>query len=204
LVLAIAITIIECALIVSMMLAGGATSLPRDTIFSAIMIICNGVVGLCLLVGSLRHHEQAFHIEGANTAFATIIALATLALVLPTFTTSSIGSTYTTAQLAFAGVTSLVLWGAFVFVQTVRHRDYFLPVDGADDLGVHAAPPSDRLAWASFGLLLIGLLAVVGEVPVMEARLITCAISGPCHAIGLFETNIPQLRNAPQPERFVF
>ena len=129
LVLALAITVIEVALIVSIMLAGGAdkAALPRDTIFAAVMIICNGVVGLCLLVGGLRHHEQSFRIEGANTGLAALIAMATLSLVLPTFTTSSPGGTYTDSQLAFAAIASLALWGVFVFVQTVRHRDYFLP-----------------------------------------------------------------------------
>ena len=110
LVLAVAITTIEVALIVSMMLAGGPdkATLPRDTIFSAIMIICNGVVGLCLLLGGLRHHEQSFRAEGANTGLATLIALSTLSLVLPTFTTSSIGPTYTGSQLAFAAMASLL------------------------------------------------------------------------------------------------
>jgi Ca2+:H+ antiporter len=164
LVLAVAITVIEVALIVSMMIAGGPdkATLPRETIFSAIMIICNGVIGLCLLVGGLRHYEQSFHVEGANTALATMIALATLSLVLPTFTTSSAGPTYTVAQLTFAGIASLALWAAFVFVQTVRHRDYFLPVEGAADEDTHASPPSGRLAAASFGMLSVALVAVVG------------------------------------------
>ena len=171
-------TIIEVALIVSMMLAGGpeAATLPRDTIFSALMIIFNGMVGLCLLLGGLRHHEQSFHIEGANTALATVVALATLSLVLPSFTTSSTGATYTTTQLAFAAVSSLVLWAAFVFVQTVRHRDYFLPVGDAADPAAHAAPPPARLAWASFALLLVALVAVVGLAkvlsPMIEAAVI--------------------------------
>lgn len=170
LVLAVAITIIEVALIVSMMLAGGPdkATLPRETIFSAIMIICNGVVGLCLLLGGLRHHEQSFHIEGANTALATVIALATLSLVLPTFTTSSSGPTYTGSQLTFAAIASLVLWATFVFVQTVRHRDYFLPIQDATDENLHAAPPSNRLSWASFGLLLVSLVAVVGLAKVLS------------------------------------
>src|SRR5215813_3788270 len=170
LVLALAVTIIEVALIMSMMLAGGPDKamLPRDTIFSAIMIICNGVVGLCLLLGSLRHREQSFRVEGANTALATLIALATLSLVLPGFTTSSPGPTYTVAQLSFAAIASLVLWAAFVFVQTVRHRDYFLPVHDAADEDIHAAPPSTLLAWASFGLLLVALVAVVGLAKVLS------------------------------------
>jgi Ca2+:H+ antiporter len=164
LVLALAVTVIEVALIVSMMISAGldGARLPRDTIFSAVMIICNGVVGLCLLVGALKHHEQTFRIEGAGSALACLIALATLSLVLPAFTTSAPGPTYTVPQLAFASVASLVLWAVFVFVQTVRHRDYFLPVGHASEEDVHAPPPPPRLAWASFALLLLSLVAVVG------------------------------------------
>src|SRR5256714_4238687 len=103
LVLSLAITIIEVALIVSMMLSNptGTAALPRDTVFATVMIICNGVVGLCLLVGGLRHREQAFHVEGANTGLATLIALSALTLVLPAFTTSAPGLTYSPAQLTF-------------------------------------------------------------------------------------------------------
>ena len=173
LVLTASITIIEVALIVTLMLGGGAdkAALPRDTIFSAIMITCNAVVGLCLLVGGLRHHEQSFHIVGTNTALATLIALSTLTLVFPAFTTSSAGLTYTTAQLIFAAVASLALWSAFVFIQTVRHRDYFLPTDNVADEDSHAPPPPLRLAWTSFALLLVALLAVVGLSKVISHNL---------------------------------
>jgi Ca2+:H+ antiporter len=164
LVLAVAITIIEVALILSMMLAGGpeTAALPRDTIFAAVMIIGNGVVGLCLLTGALRHHEQSFRHEGVNSGMATLIALSTLSLVLPSFTVTTAGPSYSTAQLAFAGIASLALWSTFVFVQTVRHRDYFLPSDNVADENTHAAPPSNQLAWTSFGVLLVALVAVVG------------------------------------------
>jgi Ca2+:H+ antiporter len=170
LVLAVAITIIEVALIVSMMLAGGAETavLPRDTIFSAVMIICNGVVGMCLLLGGLRHHEQTFRLEGANSGLATLIALATLSLVLPGFTVSAPGATYSASQLLFAAVASLVLWGTFVFVQTVRHRDYFLPAGDPADETRHAEPPTAKQAWASFGVLLIALVSVVGLAKVLS------------------------------------
>ena len=173
LILTAAITIIEVALIVTLMLGGGAdkAALPRDTIFSAIMITCNAVVGLCLVIGGLRHHEQSFHVVGANTALATLIALSTLTLVFPAFTTSSAGLTYSTAQLAFAAATSLALWGAFVFIQTVRHRDYFLPVENVTDEDSHAPPPSPHLAWASFGLLLVALIAVVSLSKVISHNL---------------------------------
>ncbi|MBV9891634.1 MAG: ionic transporter y4hA, partial [Rhizobacter sp.] len=106
LILALAVTVIEVALILSMMLAGGqeAAALPRDTIFAAIMIIANGAVGLCVVVGGIRHREQTFHLEGSTSALATLIVLATLSLVLPAFTTSAPGERYTNPQLAFAAV----------------------------------------------------------------------------------------------------
>ncbi len=189
LVLAIAVTIIEVALIVSLMLAGGPdkSALPRETIFSSIMIICNGVLGLCLLLGGWRHHEQRFQIDGANTALATLIALSTLSLVLPAFTTSSSGSTYSMPQLTFAALASLVLWGAFVFIQTVRHRDYFLPVDDVADEGVHALPPTSRQAWMSFGLLLVALVAVVGLAKILSPSIeaAVAAASAPPAVLGI-------------------
>ncbi len=189
LVLAIAITVIEVALIVSMMLAGGEgkAELPRDTIFSAVMIICTGVVGIGLLVGGLHHHEQSFQLDGANSALAALVAMAGLSLVLPSFTTSSAGGTYTVSQLAFVAISSLALWAVFVFVQTVRHRDYFLPPTNADDEDIHAKPPSNGQAWASFGLLLIALVSVVGLAkqlsPTIEAAV--AAAGAPKAVIGI-------------------
>ncbi|WP_284619257.1 calcium:proton antiporter [Aquabacterium humicola] len=181
LVLAVAITVIEVALIVAMMRAGGPdkATLPRDTIFSALMIICNGLVGLCLLVGGLHHREQSFRVEGANTGVAALVALSTLSLVLPAFTTSTAGGTYSVAQLLFAAVASLALWAAYVFFQTVRHRDYFLPPGARADEDAHAPPPTARAAWTSFGLLLIALVAVVGL-----AKLLSPAIEGGLAAAG--------------------
>jgi Ca2+:H+ antiporter len=169
LVLAIAITVIEVALIVSVMVTGGSSksALPRDTVFSAIMIICNGVVGLCLLVGGLRHHEQSFRIEGANSGLAALATLATLSLVLPAFTTSAPGPVYTRSQLVFAAIASLTVWAVYVFVQTVRHRHYFLPV-GVDTEDVHAPPPTRAHALASFVLMIVSLTAVVGLAKVLS------------------------------------
>lgn len=163
LVLAMAVTVIEVALIVSMKLADrdAAGPLARDTVYAAVMIVCNGVVGLCLLAGGIRHRVTVFRIEGTSSALAVLAALATLTLVLPTTTTSTAGPTYTPSQLVFAGAMSLVLYAVFVFVQTVRHRDYFLPLDaGGGD--AHAAPPAAATAAASTALLLACLVAVVG------------------------------------------
>jgi Ca2+:H+ antiporter len=163
LVLAVAVTVIEVALIVALMLAGGesANTLARDTVFAAIMIVCNGVVGLCLVMGGLRHGALAFRVEGTSPALASIAALAGLALVLPSFTTTTAGPTYSGSQLVFAGITSLALYGVFVFVQNFRHRDYFLPVEIADE-DTHAEPPPSSVAWMSFALLLVSLVGVVG------------------------------------------
>ena len=164
LVLAVAVTVIEASLILSMMFAGGADMavLPRDTIYAAVMIICNGVVGLCLLVGGLVHREQSFRVEGAGAGLAALIVMSALTLVLPVFTTTTPGGTYSGLQLAFLAVTSAALWAIFVFIQTVRHRDYFIPVRDATNLEVHAKPPTNREAWASFALLLVSLVVVVG------------------------------------------
>ncbi|MVO86947.1 ionic transporter y4hA [Streptomyces sp. p1417] len=167
LVLAVAVTIIEVALIVTLMVDGGdkSATLARDTVFAAVMITCNGIVGLCLLTGALRHRVAVFNSEGTGAALATVATLATLSLVLPTFTTSKPGPEFSTSQLTFAALASLVLYGLFVATQTVRHRDYFLPVtkqgkvvDGDD----HAEVPSSRTALISLGLLGLALIGVVG------------------------------------------
>ncbi|MGW6063115.1 calcium:proton antiporter [Streptomyces sp. NPDC055189] len=166
LVLAVAVTIIEVALIVTLMADGGdkSATLARDTVFAAVMITCNGIIGLCLLVGALRHRVVHFQSEGTGAALATVATLATLSLVLPTFTTSKPGPEFSTAQLTFAALASLVLYGLFVATQTVRHREYFLPItrkgeviDSEDDAG-----PSTRTAMISLALLGLALIGVVG------------------------------------------
>jgi Ca2+:H+ antiporter len=161
LVLAVAVTVIEVTLIVTLMIGTAAPSLARDTVFAAIMIACNGVVGLCLLAGGVRHHEQGFQVQGASAALAVLAALTTLSLILPNVTTSVPGPIFSTPQLAFAGTVSLALYGSFVFVQTVRHRDDFLPVGDAS-VGSPALRPSSRNTLVSVILLLVSLLAVVG------------------------------------------
>jgi Ca2+:H+ antiporter len=161
LVLAIAVTVIEVALIVSLTLAGGAAAaaLARDTVFAAVMIILNGILGLCLLAGGSRHHEQQFGLYGTSAALTTLAAIAVLAMVLPNYTLTTPGPYYSQPQLAFIAVVSLVLYGSFVQVQTVRHRGYFLPVGG--DVEALAEPPTLRATWTSGVLLLVCLGAVV-------------------------------------------
>jgi Ca2+:H+ antiporter len=169
LVLALAVTVIEVSLIVSMMLSGGevASALARDTVFATVMIICNGVIGLCLLMGTLRHRVLAFRVEGTTPALAVLATLTTLTLVLPMFTSTTPGPTLSPTQLGFAGVVSLMLYAVFVFVQTVRHRAYFLS-DETDSEDLHAAPPTLFVALASLALLLLSLVAVVGLAKVLS------------------------------------
>ena len=156
LVLAVAVTVIEVGLIVMLMVGGGpgAATYARDTVFAAVMITLNGIVGLSLLVGALRHRLVSFNASGSGSALATVITLAGVCLVLPGFTVTAVGLEYSTSQLAFTAVASLVLYCGFVFTQTVRHRDFFVPVSsdrhghvtGVLDLDGdgHADPPSTR------------------------------------------------------------
>lgn len=161
LVLAVAVTVIEVALIVAVMIEGGAekAGLARDTVFAAVMIVCNGIVGICLLAGGVRHHEQGFRLESALAALAVLAALTVLTLIVPNLTTTTPGPVFSTAQLVFSGIASLVLYGAYVFVQTIRHRDYFVAEPGEEH---HLPPPGRSAAMVSLGLLLVSLVAVVG------------------------------------------
>jgi Ca2+:H+ antiporter len=134
-------------------------------VFAAVMITCNGILGLSLLVGAVRRRIAVFNPEGTGSAFATVAAIATLSLVLPTFTTSRPGPQFSPAQLGFAAVVSLGLYLLFVAVQTRRHRDYFLPITTSGeviDTEEHVEPPAGRTALISVGLLLVALISVVG------------------------------------------
>ena len=139
------------------------------------MIICNGIVGICLLVGAWKHGEQDFQGRGASKALAVLASLSVLSLVMPNYLSAAPGPFFSKSQLAFAGVASLVLYGAFVFVQTVRHRDYFLTGHDSANESVHAAPPSGRTALISLVLLFVSLVAVV-----LLAKLLSPAVE---HAV---------------------
>jgi Ca2+:H+ antiporter len=176
LLLAVAVTVIEVGLILTLMASGGkdTATLARDTVFAAVMITCNGIVGLSLLVGAMRYDLVSFNAEGTGAALATVTTLAVMTMVVPTFTTSAPGPEFSPAQLGFAAVASLALYAMFVSTQTRRHRDFFLPV--ADDGGLleddHAEPPTGREAVVSIVLLVVALVGVVGlakvESPAIE------------------------------------
>lgn len=166
LVLAISITIIEVSLIIAMMFDGheGSEFIARDAVFATVMIVVSGIIGLCIFVGGIKNHFISFHNEGTNSALAVLTALATFVLVMPIFTVSTPGPDFTQSQLALTGIASFVLYAAFVFFQTVSHRDYFLPKaeDKKIDIDIHAKKPSALKTSVSVFLLLFSLIIVVG------------------------------------------
>jgi len=199
LILAVAVTVIEVALIVTLMVSGekDTSGLARDTVFAAVMISVNGIVGVSLVVGALRQRNPnalaVFNAEGSGSALATVATLATLTLVLPRFTTSEAGPEFSASQLAFAAVASLLLYAMFVFTQTVQHRDFFLPVEHGDD-GLpdddhdgHADPTSARVALISAALLVVALVAVVGLAKVESPSIedVVAAIGFPHAFVGV-------------------
>jgi Ca2+:H+ antiporter len=153
LVLTISVTIIEVAIMASMIEHGADDPTEaREAVFSAIMIVCNGLVGLCLLIGGFRHGEQELHPMGASAYLAVLIALSVLTLILPDFTTSTEGPTLSSAQLLFVSVLSILLYSAFLFIQTVRHRSYFIDAHVAALGHAEATPTLGQSIFAALGL----------------------------------------------------
>jgi Ca2+:H+ antiporter len=163
LVLALAVTLIEVALIASLMTAGGeeAAGLARDTVFAAVMIILNGIIGLCLLVGGIRHREQTFTLDGVSAALVALGTIVIMTLVFPNYTITTPGPYYSRSQLTLIAIVTLVIYGAFIFTQTIGHRQYFLHGDDAEQSTQHAVRPSGRITAISAVLLLMCLVAVV-------------------------------------------
>lgn len=158
--LALAVTVIEVSLIVSLLLSApeGESAVARDTVFAAIMIVLNGILGLCLLIGGLRHHRQTLQPHSAAAALGVLGTLAVLALVLPNFTVATPGPLYAPAQLAFVAVVSLALYGFFLHAQTVRHKEDFAE---PQDSGAPHVPVDARSFRLALGLLPLSLIAVV-------------------------------------------
>jgi Ca2+:H+ antiporter len=158
LLLTLSVTIIEVALIATIML--GETEVPtlaRDTVFAVVMIVCNGLVGICIFIGGLRYREQDFQVSGANLYLSVLFVMATITLVLPNFTLTTPGPVYSEAQLEFVSVVTILLYGVFLYTQTMRHREYFIGQAAGDN----DASISSRMLGLSIVLLLISLLGVV-------------------------------------------
>jgi Ca2+:H+ antiporter len=160
LLLTLSVTIIEVALITTLMLGEKEVpTLARDTVFAVVMIVCNGLVGLCVFIGGLQYREQDFQVPGANLYLSVLFTLAVITLVLPNYTLTTPGPVFSEAQLEFVSVATILLYGVFLYTQTSRHRDYFIK-EGADPADV-GAPISNGLLTLSIALLLLSLLAVV-------------------------------------------
>jgi Ca2+:H+ antiporter len=160
LLLTLSVTIIEVALIATIMLGEKAVpTLARDTVFAVVMIVCNGLVGVCILGGGLRYREQDVQVSGINLYLSVLFVLATITLIMPNYTLTTPGPIYSAAQLGFVSVVTLILYGVFLYTQTVRHRGYFMVADDGADDGGHGI--SDRILALSTVLLLVSLLAVV-------------------------------------------
>lgn len=177
--LALAITTIEVGLILSMMLTGapGSDQVARDTVFSVVMIVLNGIVGLCLVAGAARHYEQEFRVQGAAGILSVIATLAIVTLLLPNFTQTTRGPTLAANQLLFVSVASLALYALFVFVQTVRHREHFLIDDGTE---FHGEMPTARSTGVSAVLLVVSLVVVI-----LLAKALSPTITSMVQAAGL-------------------
>ena len=160
LLLTLAVTIIEVALIATIMLGDKAVpTLARDTVFAVIMIVCNGLVGICIFIGGLRYREQEFQVSGSNLYLTVLIVLATITLIMPNYTLTLPGPIYSTAQLGFVSVVTIMLYGVFVYTQTILHRGYFM--SKGSDLDDGEVAVSNRTLTLSIVLLLVSLLAVV-------------------------------------------
>jgi Ca2+:H+ antiporter len=164
LVLTLAVIGIEVMMISAVMLTGeNKPTVARDTMFAVVMIILNGMVGLSLLLGGLRHHEQTYNFYGTNAFLALIVPLSVLGLVLPNFTTSTSGPTLSTAQAIFLSIMSIGLYGVFLASQTSRHREYFVaPEDiGKDVIHDHGDHPVHSVPHHSVLLVLYMLPLVI-------------------------------------------
>jgi Ca2+:H+ antiporter len=172
-VLAVAVTVIEASLIVSLMLSSGEGSgqtLARDTIYATIMIVLNGVIGMCLIFGGLRHYEQTYQRDASAAALSVLGTLCVITLVLPNYTHAVFGPIYSSPQLIFVAIVSTLLYCAFLFVQTVRHRNFFVSEGAVDD---DHEVPTNRTTLISLALLCVALAAVVllakSLSPILEA-----------------------------------
>lgn len=173
-ILAISVTIIEAGLIAALMLAAdnGGPTIARDTVYSAVMLVLTGLLGLCLVLGGHKHFEQTIKVAGTSSYLAVLGTLVTIALILPNFTVSTSGPTYSAVQLGAVAFISLLLYAAFLFIQTVRHRDYFLAAaDDSDEANEHFEPPSRKDAWVSLVFLMISLTGVVLQAKMLAPSL---------------------------------
>lgn len=184
LILTIAVTIIELALIISLLLTGKASpTLVRDTVYAVIMIITTGLVGLCIVTGGLKFREQVFDVTAAKIYLVVLIVLASLTLILPNYTSTIPGPEYSNGQIAFVSFVTLLLYGVYLYSQTVLYRGYFM---GSGDESASAEASSAKLLKAI--LLLVLALAAVILLAKLFSAVVTFAVAAagaPITAVGV-------------------
>jgi Ca2+:H+ antiporter len=179
LVLTIAVTVIELALIGSVMLTeGGSPTLARDTVYAVVMIICTGLVGLCIFIGGLHHGEQSFRVTGASTYLTVLVALSALTLVLPNYTSTVPGPVYSASQLLFVSAVTLALYAVFLYIQTMRHRNYFVELRSSDSTDDGHLPSMGKVRLSAV-LLVIALTGVI-----LLAKKFAAVVEAGTNAIG--------------------
>ncbi|MFD2523907.1 calcium:proton antiporter [Emticicia soli] len=194
LLLAFAITVIEVALIISIMLGAKGLetiSLARDTIFAAVMIILTGIIGGCIIIGSLKYREQSFTLQGVSTALITLTSIIIFVLILPNYTTSHGGGEYTPLQLLFIAVVCLVLYIGFAMVQTFRHRSYFISpankLKGIEGEASLPEKPSKKEMYISiiFLLLCLGIVVLLAKLLSKDVEHIVIWAGAPKSLVGV-------------------
>lgn len=201
-ILAMAVTLLEASIIVSLMLAGGAgaDTYARDTLFAAVMLILNGILGISMLVGAVKFKEQSFETKSVTIALVSLVSILVIALILPNFTTSTKGPTYSGPQLIAVAISCLVIYGSFLFTQTIRHRNYFQAgASGEEEVVTRTeALISVGMLLACLGVvvLLAKDLSPVIELGIAEAGLPTALVGVAIAAIILLPEGIAAIRSA--------
>jgi len=175
-ILAIAVTVLEASIIVSLMLTGGAgaETYARDTLFAAVMLILNGILGISMLVGAIKYREQIFESKSVTLALVSLVSILALTLVLPNYTTSVASPAYSAPQLIAVGLCCLVIYSSFLFTQTIRHRNYF-----------HVANEEEKIVSKKEALISLGMLLVSLAVVILLAKELSPVIESAVVAAGL-------------------
>lgn len=195
LLLALAITVIEVALIVSLMLTGGeleTKTLARDTVVAAVMIILTGIIGICILVGAIKYKEQSFELKGVSAALVTLTSILVFSLILPNYTTSVKGPEYNTVQLGFIAALCLILYLTFVMIQAIRHRAFFLSQETTETEEKFPERPSVNVTLTSSILLLLclGIVVLLAKSLAPDIERIVIKIGAPKSLVGFIIATI--------------
>lgn len=205
LLLAFAITVIEVGLIISIMLGAKGLetiTLARDTVFAAVMIILTGIIGICIVIGSLRYREQSFTLKGVSTALITLTAVVVFLLILPNYTVSHSGGEYTSFQLLFIALICLSLYLGFTMVQTIRHRSFFISPQNKllEDYGKknwHKKTSYKNVYISSFFLMLcLGIVVLIAKLLSKDVEFLVIAVGAPRSAVGIIIAGIVLLPEA--------